>query len=75
MHTQRLRHTNAQTDRQTDRHYLNPSGAKRQMSSGPSGPIFISINTIIFTKPIILYLIQYNCGQIFVEYSYISENE
>ena len=35
-HTHRLRHTHAQADR----HYLNSSGAKCQMSSGPSGPIF-----------------------------------
>ena len=35
-HTHRLRHTHAQADR----HYLNSSGAKCQMSSGPLGPIF-----------------------------------
>ena len=39
-HTHRLRHTHAQADR----HYLNSSGAKCQMSSGPLGPIFIASN-------------------------------
>ena len=35
-HTHRLRHTHAQADRL----YLNSSGAKCQISSGPLGPIF-----------------------------------
>ena len=37
--THRLRHTHAQADR----HHLNSSGAKCQMSSGPLGPFFFFI--------------------------------
>ena len=36
-HTHWLRHTHAQADRD----YLNSSGAKCQMSSGPLGPILL----------------------------------
>ena len=39
-HTYPDTHTHKHTHAQADRHYLNSSGAKCQMSSGPLGPIF-----------------------------------
>ena len=48
-HTHTHTHTDSDTQmhRQTDRHYLNSSGAKCQMSSDPSGPILNDITQIM----------------------------